>query len=431
MKLRTKFLIFVVILHLITLVLSFMIFRENKLWFLFCELLIIISIVISWNFYKQLIEPLKRLTEGIESIRDKDFNIKLVKTGKEEMDQLIDVYNAMMEELRLERTRQEQQHFFLEKLISTSPTAIIILDFDGRVKVVNQKAIDYLKVPENSLLNRKLEELDHAVIPVMQALQVGESKTVTLSGMEMFKIQRSQLIDRGFARSFIMMEKLTEEILAAEKKVYGKVIRMMAHEVNNSIGPVNSIILSTLTNSGLWNNGDHYSLRNALEVAMARNENLNLFTSNLAELVKLPEPVKRNIDLLKLVRSVSQLMEIRAQEKSILFQLGSAVDSFIIEADEAQMEQVLINIIKNSIESIGSKGLIRFSLSGRQLTITDNGKGISTEDEPHVFSPFFSTKREGQGIGLTLVREVLMNHGFEFSLQTNRLEQETVFRVEF
>src|SRR4029078_6716842 len=95
---------------------------------------------LSWIFYRELIQPLKRLMEGIEAIKDRDFNIKFLRTGKPEMDQLINVYNTMIDELRKERTQQEQQHFFLEKLIATSPTGIIILDYDDSIQVVNHKA---------------------------------------------------------------------------------------------------------------------------------------------------------------------------------------------------------------------------------------------------------------------------------------------------
>jgi two-component system nitrogen regulation sensor histidine kinase NtrY len=112
MKLRTKYILFVVILHLIALVLTWFIFNDNKIYFIISEAFIIISIVISWQLYRQLIQPLKTLMQGVEAIKDRDFNVKFLSTGKHEMDQLIWVYNQMMDELRTERTRQEQQHFF-------------------------------------------------------------------------------------------------------------------------------------------------------------------------------------------------------------------------------------------------------------------------------------------------------------------------------
>ena len=119
MKLRTKFLLFVIILHVVALALSFYIFRESKVFFIASEILILISIFISWKLYNDLIQPLNMLMQGTDAIKDRDFNVKFVKTGKYEMDELINVYNHMIDALRKERTKQEEQHFFLEKLIQT------------------------------------------------------------------------------------------------------------------------------------------------------------------------------------------------------------------------------------------------------------------------------------------------------------------------
>src|SRR5215203_3164933 len=132
MMLRTKYILFVCILHLITLVLSYFIFRDNKILFIASEVLILFSMLISWQLYLQLIQPLQTLMRGVDAIRDKDFNVKFVKTGKYEMDQLIEVYNHMIDQLRKEKTSREEQHLFLSKLIYTSPTGIIILDHDRK-----------------------------------------------------------------------------------------------------------------------------------------------------------------------------------------------------------------------------------------------------------------------------------------------------------
>jgi two-component system nitrogen regulation sensor histidine kinase NtrY len=431
MKLRTKYLLFVILLHLVTLVLSFYIFRENRLYFIISEVFILISAAIAWNFYKELIQPLKRLMQGIEAIKDRDFNVKFLKTGKPEMDQLINVYNTMIDELRKERTQQEQQHFFLEKLIATSPTGIIILDYDNNIQLANHKALTILKMQEHELTGRPLSTINHPIINQIKTLESGESATINLTGIDMYKVQKAQFIDRGFARSFITIEELTEEIITAEKKVYSKVIRMMAHEVNNSIGPVNSILHSALNMQQLWQQPSTSMLKDALNAAITRNENLNLFTRNFANLVKLPEPVRKPISLHKLVHAVAHLMEIRAHEKNICFQFHLQEQDTIVYADEAQMEQVLVNIVKNAIEAICDKGTITFTTNSNTLIIADTGKGIDTAHQQHIFSPFFSTKKDGQGIGLTLVREVLTNHGFRFSLERNDALQETEFIIDF
>lgn len=408
MKLKTKYIIFLGILHLTCLVMSYFIFEKNKLIFLLVEVFIIISVVISLNLYQQLIAPLTYLRQGISAIKDKDFNVKFILTGKKEVDELVDVYNRMIDELRTERTKQQEQHFFLEKLVQTSPTGIIILDYDGLVKQINPKATEIL-ADNPSLLENHL-----------RGMQTGSSKTLRTNGLHTYKIQKSRFIDRGFERIFIMMEEVTAEIFAAEKGVYSKVIRMMAHEVNNTIGPVNSIINSALSQPDLWLNESDSLLKNAMKVAVDRNQNLNIFMRNFADLVKLPDANRKKIDLAELIRSVSELMYYPATEKNISFEIETPNEPYFIFADVEQMEQALINIVKNAIEAIGNVGTIKISLNPSQgiLTISDSGKGISQQDTEQLFSPFFSTKKDGQGIGLTLVREILLNHGFEFSLKT-------------
>jgi two-component system nitrogen regulation sensor histidine kinase NtrY len=432
MKLRTKYILFVVILHLTALALSYFIFVDNKIYFIVSEVFIIISLVIAWQLYRQLIQPLKTLMQGVEAIKDRDFNVKFLSTGKHEMDQLIEVYNQMMDELRTERTRQEQQHFFLEKLIFTSPTGIVILDFDDNIQQINPRALQIFGLEAENVLGYPIDKHSHPLFEQIKRLQSGETTTVKFDGLNTYMLQKSHFIDRGFSRHFIMIEDLTAEILAAEKNVYGKVIRMMAHEVNNTVGPVNSILQSALKTNQLWEGHQFNTLKDALQVAMERNQNLNLFMRNFADLVKLPAANKRPVDLHHLVNSVSQLMGIKAKEKEVGFAFHFAKGTFNIMADEQQMEQVLINIVKNAIEAIDLKGTISFNTDRdkKSLIISDTGSGISLEQSANLFSPFFSTKKDGQGIGLTLVREILVNHGFEFSLKTVA-EKQTEFTIIF
>jgi len=380
------------------------------------EALIIVSISISLSLYNQLIRPLTYLKQGIAAIKDQDFNVKFLPTGKRDVDELVGVYNKMIDELRTERTKQQEQHFFLEKLIQTSATGIIVLDYNGEIKQINPKATD--------ILNLDAELVNH-----FGNIKTGSSKVVRIGGLHTYKIQKSRFIDRGFERIFIMMEEVTAEIFAAEKSVYSKVIRMMAHEVNNTVGPVNSIINTALERKNNLINEDDLMLKNALHVAVDRNQNLNVFMRNFADLVKLPPANKKPVNLIALLQSVIDLLHFSAIEKNITFEFLAPEQAYIISADVEQMEQALINIVKNAIEAIENSGIIKFNLDPvrRKLIISDNGKGIAKKDTEHIFSPFFSTKKDGQGIGLTLVREILLNHGFECDLKTKA--QNTFFTI--
>lgn len=415
MRLRTKYILFVVVIHLIALGLTYFIFVKSRIWFIVSEVLILFSVFLSWQLYRGLLRPLKSLRDGIEAIKDRDFTVKFAATGKHEMDELIFVYNAMIDELRTERTKQEEQHFFLEKLILTSPTGIIILDYDDHIQLLNPKAIELLAIEGCAVKGKPLDTIFHPLVKELSMLPSGGSKLINLNGMETFKLQKSHFMDRGFPRYFVLIEELTAEMLAAEKKAYGKVIRMMAHEVNNTIGPVNSILQSTLLSDQKSD-----AITHALQVALERNNNLNIFMRNFADIVRLPEPNKRAVDLHLLLANIAKLMELKAGEKQIDFLFKLSEGPLIVQADALQMEQVFINIVKNAMEAIPARGSISFITQNapRQLIIRDTGKGIDAAVEEQLFSLFFSTKKDGQGIGLTFTREILMNHGFDFSLKT-------------
>lgn len=422
MTLRTKFILFIAVIHLLLIALSFYIFRSNQVFFIVSEIFILLSLFLSRRLYFELIAPLQLLFTGIDAIQDKDFNVKFLKTGKLEMDRLIEVYNTMIDQLREERTRQEQQHYFLDKLIQTSPSGILILDFDHHIFRLNPRAIELLGVDEHQVIGKSLDSFDHPVFKALAMLKTGESKTISPNGIQIYKCQKSHFIDRGFAHHFVLIEELTTEILTAEKKAYGKIIRMMAHEVNNSVGAVNSIL-----NTLLKFHFPEPEVQHSLEVAFQRNEHLNQFMKKFADLVRLAPAQKQKLDVNDLVNNVAQLMQFKAREAGIEFQFEWSPSPVWISVDVHQLEQVLINIIKNAIESIVQKNdpdrrYIKFitRLEPKQLIVEDNGMGITRESESQLFSPFFTTKRDGQGIGLTVIREILMNHGYLYSLMTGK-----------
>ncbi|MEJ2882238.1 sensor histidine kinase [Pedobacter sp. GR22-6] len=413
MKLKTKYILFVSALHLVFLLLSYLTLKDKALLFILSEVVILFSVLLSIWLYRQLIEPIEQIKAGINAIQDKDFNVRLLTTGKNEVDELIRVYNRMMDALREERTRQEAQHFFLEKLIATSPTGIVILDFNEELKQMNPKASSLMAGNEAQFM------------AFISSLKAGESRVWRMGNSRSYKIQKSHFMDRGFPRLFVMIEELTAEISQAEKNTYSKVIRMMAHEVNNTIGPVNSIINLALSNEGLWSRPAVEPVKNALSVAVERNQNLNVFMRNFADLVKLTPAKKHLLDLRRIVENVANFLQPMAAQHEVVFRSQLGAEPFLINADAQQMEQVLLNVTKNAIEAIGSGGRVSFILDAeaRSLSITDNGKGLSNSSNEQLFSPFFSTKKDGQGIGLTLVKEILQYHGFDFSLKSEEAEQ--------
>ncbi|MCY7356839.1 MAG: histidine kinase [Rudanella sp.] len=412
MKFQTRYLLYILGLHAMLVGLTFQLLKENKPWFIGSEVLIALSLYAAQRIYRSFRQPSTFISSGIEAIQDKDFTIKFVPTGNREVDELIRVYNLMIDQLRTERTRQAEQQFFLDKLIEAAPIALLILDFDERVSALNPKARQWLRLPDADLLQKPLSAIAHPLLAQLSTLPPDQPHTVKLAGIETYRVLRGQFIDRGFRRQFLFIEEWTAEIIETEKKAYGKVIRMMAHEVNNSIGAVNSILHIAEPDVA------DADVQQAVRVAIERNDRLNQFMRRFADVVRLPAPNLAPANVANLVQTVVQLMQPQAKDRGI--SLTSSLPDLPVNQliDVGQMEQVLVNIVKNALESCQVGQTVELVLTNRELLIRNNGQPITDNVAANLFDPFYSTKRDGQGIGLTLTREILLNHGFSFSLKT-------------
>mgnify|MGYP006286426165 CR=1 FL=1 len=398
--------------------------RENKYLFLAGEFILLLALFFAFRLYQRLIKPMDVLSETAQMLKEKDFSTGLKPTGQKEMDHIIGLYNRMAGELREERIRQEEQNYFLEKVIDASPAGILILHFDESIYRYNPAAAELLNIREaegairvhNIPLKKELQDLKN-----------GEQKVVRSNGIRRFRLSRSVFMDKGGERPFIMIEELSRELIKAEKQSYEKIIRMMAHEVNNTVGAVNSVLQTLLSHNKQMDS----SIVEAIEVSQHRNENLNRFMENFSRLVKLPEPHLQETDLLQLSKDLVQLQNASKSEKNIEWKTDAPGAHFPVQCDAVLMEQALLNILKNSKEAIEKKGRveIQFMERPRSMHIRDNGCGISKEVQQQLFTPFYSSKPDGQGIGLMLVREVLTAHGFSFHLRSE--DNYTSFSIYF
>ena len=409
---RSRFLLYIIAVHAVIVYLTFRLLNDDKPVFIAAEVLILISILLAIQLYREFRQPADFIASGIEAIKDKDFTIKFVPTGKREVDELINVYNLMIDQLRTERTKQMEQQFFLEKLIEAAPIAILIFDYDDRIASINPRACQLLGVTADEVVMKQLGQIGHSLLAYMADLTDGQSRVMKPNGIETYKVLRSFFMDRGFRRSFLMIEELTPEILATEKKAYSKVIRMMAHEVNNSIGSVNSIL--DITQSYV----SEPDVQHAVRVAIERNDRLNRFMRRFADVVRLPQPQRQQADLSELALNVVRLMQPQADARGVLL-TGKIGEANVQLVDVEQIEQVLINVVKNAIEACQPGQSVEVISQLGSLRIRDNGEPIPDKVAENLFNPFYSTKPEGQGIGLTITREVLLNHQFTFSLKTN------------
>ena len=422
MSLRLKFVFYLVVIHVLFAGVAAYLLLQNRIWLLAVEAIFVTSLVIGVRLVSGLFGTIEMINTGAQFIRDRDFTLRFREVGQPEMDQLILIYNRMVDHLREERTKQQEQHYFLDKILTASPSGVLTLDLDGRVAMANPSAERMLQASGDSIFGKKLSELDGPFFSELNELRTGDSRVIALQGRRRIKCQKSQFLDRGFPRQFILMEELTEELRQTEKSAYEKLIRMMSHEVNNSVGSANSLLHSCLNYRDQLREDDRKDFEMALNVVISRTDHLNAFMRSFADVVRLPSPKLLPCNIERLVEDISLLMRAETARREIEWLWDFQAPPGYVMMDRGQMEQVFVNIFKNAIEAIGKRGSITVRTgekNGRRfVVIEDTGSGISPEARSRLFSPFFSTKENGQGIGLTMVQEILDQHHFEFFLES-------------
>jgi nitrogen fixation/metabolism regulation signal transduction histidine kinase len=422
-SLRAKIVAYLVLIHLVLAGICWFVVQERPILLLAVEALFAVSIVLGVMLVRSFFVPLELIRTGAELISERDFTSQFRAVGQPEMDALIHIYNDMIGRLRDERLKLQEQHYFLDRVLTASPAGILTLDFDGKIDLINPSVEKLLGLSEEAM-GRRLADLAPPLGSELAAIPVGESR-VLAQGPRRLKVARAELFDRGFPRSFLIVEELTEELRASEKAAYGKLIRLMSHEVNNSVGPVRSLLDSFRDYSEQLADEDRQDFQQALGVAIARLERLGAFVNGFAEVVRLPPPERRPCDVRQLLDEIVLLLRPELERRSIRCEWMSAEPVPPIDLDRNQIEQVLVNVLKNAMEAIGEDGRItlRLAMEGKRpvLGIADTGPGIPEEIRSLLFTPFFTTKRDGRGLGLTLTREILAWHGFDVGLE-NRAE---------
>lgn len=425
-----KFLFAAAALSVIALGVQLFLFPSLPMWG--TGILLAIVIVMLALLYRSVVSPMATLATGVDLVREQDFNSRLVKVGQADADRLVDIFNRMMDRIKEERLGKEEKNLFLEQLIEASPSGIVILDFDGKVVRGNPVATRLLGL-DAAAAGKHISEFRGEIWQAIMSVKDGKSATVRMSDNHIFRISRLWFVDRGFQRPFIVIDLLTDEMHRAEKEAYGKVIRMIAHEVNNSMAGVKSI-LETLGEML----GEDENLREILGSCRDRCVDMSRFITSYADVVKLPDPTLLPMELNTFVARHLHFLEGMVPADSgikIIFEESSEPAEIL--ADEVLLGQVLVNVVKNAIESTvlaGSGAAVTISVASTPqptLVVTDGGAGVSPEISGKLFTPFFSTKCGGQGIGLMCVSEILTRHGARFSLSTSPADRLTRFTVGF
>jgi PAS domain S-box-containing protein len=423
LTLRRRFVLYLVGIHLLFAGLAVFLFMQRRLWLLAVEAVFALSLTLGLGLVRQFFGTLSILQSGAQLLSDSDFQARFRETGRPEMDELVRVYNRMADHLREERIRLQEQHHLLSRILEVSPSGVAILDFDGRFEYVNAAAERLLGEAAGALRGRRPSEVDSPLATAVAEMRDGEARVVALWGGRRVKCHKGAFIDRGFPRTFVLVEELTEELRQYEKAAYEKLIRMLSHEVNNTVGAANSLLHSCLTYAPQIRDEDRHDFETALRVVIERTEQLSAFMRSFADVVRLPPPRLLPCDVRELMDSIAVLMRPACAERAVAWRWAVEGDGLgAVAMDRAQMERVLVNVCKNALEAVGREGTITVRMGqkgGRgYVAVEDSGPGIPEDARALLFTPFFSTKENGQGLGLTLVQEILERHRFEYSLES-------------
>ena len=347
------------------------------------------------------------LADGIASIKDRDFSVSVTRATRDEMGELVEAYNGLGDRLRVERQSLYQRELMLDTVIQTTPLALVLTNDSDAVLYSNTTARQLFGEGRKLEGERFSRYLAVAPQPLREAIDRGGDTlfTLELAGEpQVYHVSQRRFLLNAQPHRLLMLKQLTREINSQEVATWKKVIRVIAHELNNSLAPISSLAHSGQILSR--SSPDAEQLIRVFATIEERAKHLAGFIEGYSKFAKLPHPrlVPVSWDVL--------LERLRAV---VAFKLADPPPQRIASFDTMQMEQALINLLKNSRESGSQPDDIELRVSlaaqGFVIEVLDRGPGFTAAALENALVPFYSTKETGTGLGLTLCREIVEAHG--------------------
>lgn len=342
------------------------------------------------------------------SVREKEMN-KLMNRIKE---LLVGAKNEVIENEK-----------YLSIIIDSVPTGIFIIDEQGIVHSVNNAALKILGLPVFTHINQ-LSMIDEKFPQAFRELKKGDAKDIAWNTEReriSISVQVSEIkLKRGMMR-VVSLHNISSELESKEMDSWIRLIRVMTHEIMNSIAPISSLSETMLS---MYRAGDpnqkeiKTNSEEAFQTIHATATSLLSFVESYRKFTTIPAPVKQAVNINRLIRQIIKLEKNALQEKNIVLSTDFFQEDVLISADEKLVSQVLINLIKNAIEAVEESDSKQIVLSMSQeengsvrIDVINNGQPIPADILPNIFIPFFTTKEEGSGIGLSISRQIMRLHG--------------------
>jgi nitrogen fixation/metabolism regulation signal transduction histidine kinase len=365
--------------------------------------------------HRSVTDVIVAVSDGLLSLTENDYAIRLVMDRSDEAGMLVYRFNTLTERLRREHNDVYQREMLLETVLGATSMIVVICNEALRVVYANAAAKQFFGCGSGRPEGRNLEELLGGAPPEVQ--QAARAPTDVLftwdrpgGDQETFHLSKRYFELSARKHTLFLLRPLTKELARKEVETWKKAIRVMSHEVNNSLAPISSLLHSARLMMGNPAHGQR--LGAALDTIEERAAHLKTFLDGYSSFARLPAPKKQMVRWKDLLRGVEGLYP---------FVVSGTVPERPAHVDPAQLQQVLINLLKNAVESGSPPDQVTISFladgkEGVEFAVVDRGKGMSDEVLKNALLPFYSTKKSGTGLGLALCREIVEAHGGRLSL---------------
>lgn len=382
--------------------------------------LVLIWLGISLNLKQRIVRPLQTLSNILAAIREGDYSIRgrRAELGDALGEVMLEV-NDLGQTLREQRLGALEATALLRTVMAEIDVAVFAFDGDRRLRLVNRAGEKLLAQPATRLLGRTSSELGLA--PCLDRAAGDGPHTMQMvfpGGVGRWDIRRSTFREGGAQHQLLVLTDLSRTLREEERSAWQRLLRVLGHELNNSLAPIKSVAgsLADLLNREPRPADLSDDMQRGLEVISSRADSLARFVESYSKLARLPQPRFESLDLGALVRRVANL------ETRLPINVLSGPE-LVIQGDNVQLEQLLINLVRNAVDaSMETKGEVEIAWAqgngNIEVCIKDEGLGLA--NTANLFVPFFTTKANGSGIGLVLSRQIAEAHGGTLTLENRQ-----------
>jgi two-component system nitrogen regulation sensor histidine kinase NtrY len=419
--------------------------------FTFTPILVVALIIYQvWSLIRYVDRTNRELASFLESIRYSEFtrSFQITDSGSS-FDELNAAFNDVMKDFQQVRSEREEHFHYLQSIVQNIDISILAYQRDGTVEMINPAAKKLFQV--NTLRNiNTLRSLSEKLANTLLSINPGENKLVKVQDEDdilQLAIYSTEFKVKDKVILLSTVKNIQNVLEEQETAAWQKLIRVLTHEIMNSIAPISSLSSTVENMVRPYATGEKSApeieletiseIQGALQTINKRSTGLMNFVETYRSLTKIPDPNFEVVGMQVLIQNVHTLMKKEAQQKNITLSATMEPETIEVQIDEQMIEQVLINLIKNSVQAVeGCKdGEIRirgfYNKRGRpSIQVIDNGQGILGDVIDKIFIPFFTTKSSGSGIGLSLSRQILRLHGGTLTAKSTPNE-ETIFTMTF